>query len=117
MRAQLLLLALVLASCGVASHAEGALRTFYVDPAGNDGAAGSLAAPWRTLQHAANVVQAGDQGLLVQSPKDLERAERVQSAELGSGHNEQVVKGKSYPGPARAGAFEDFSACLRANPG
>lgn len=54
------LLALVLASCGVASQAEGALRTFYVDPAGNDGAAGSIAAPWRTLQHAANVVQAGD---------------------------------------------------------
>lgn len=54
------LLALVLASCGVASQAEGALRTFYVDPAGNDGAAGNIAAPWRTLQHAANVVQAGD---------------------------------------------------------
>ena len=36
------------------------LRTFYVDPAGNDSAAGSSAAPWRTLQKAADTVRAGD---------------------------------------------------------
>src|SRR5262249_51456664 len=53
-------LVLILALSGVASQAEGALRTFYVDPAGNDGAAGSTTAPWLTLQHAANTVQAGD---------------------------------------------------------
>ena len=29
------------------------LRTFYVDPAGNDSAAGSSTSPWRTLQKAA----------------------------------------------------------------
>ena len=36
------------------------LRTFYVDPAGNDSAAGSATQPWRTLQKAANTVRAGD---------------------------------------------------------
>jgi len=43
------------------SHAGAApLRTFYVDPAGNDSAAGSSTSPWRTLQKAANTVRAGD---------------------------------------------------------
>jgi hypothetical protein len=55
---RLLLIALVALS--LASPAAAALRTFYVDPGGNDGAAGSSAAPWRTLQRAANVVRAGD---------------------------------------------------------
>ena len=32
----------------------------YVDPAGNDGNAGTSAAPWRTLQHAADVTGPGD---------------------------------------------------------
>ena len=36
------------------------LRTFYVDPAGNDSAAGAATSPWRTLQKAANTVRAGD---------------------------------------------------------
>ena len=47
---------------GLASGRAGAapLRTFYVDPAGNDGAAGSNTQPWRTLQKAANTVRAGD---------------------------------------------------------
>src|SRR5258705_345638 len=36
------------------------LRTFYVDPTGNDSAAGSATQPWRTLQKAANTVRAGD---------------------------------------------------------
>ena len=43
-----------------ATPAESQLRTFYVDAGGNDSAAGSSAAPWRTLQRAANGVQAGD---------------------------------------------------------
>jgi PKD repeat protein len=38
-----------------------ALRTFYVDPNGSDSAAGTSASPWKTLQHAADSVQAGDQ--------------------------------------------------------
>jgi hypothetical protein len=44
----------------VPSPAAGALRTFYVDPAGSDTAPGTSAAPWRTLQHAADTVRAGD---------------------------------------------------------
>jgi hypothetical protein len=50
--------ALWIASTGWAAAAP--LRTFYVDPAGNDTAAGSIASPWRTLQKAANTVRAGD---------------------------------------------------------
>src|SRR5262245_45675937 len=43
------------------AHAAAApLRTFYVDPAGNDSAAGAITSPWRTLQKAANTVRAGD---------------------------------------------------------
>jgi parallel beta-helix repeat protein len=34
--------------------------TFYVSPAGKDSAAGTVQAPWQTLQQAANVVVAGD---------------------------------------------------------
>jgi parallel beta-helix repeat protein len=34
---------------------------FYVAPAGNDLAAGSAQAPWKTLQHAADLVAPGDQ--------------------------------------------------------
>ena len=34
--------------------------TYYVSTSGNDSNPGSLSAPWRTLQHAANSVHAGD---------------------------------------------------------
>ena len=46
----------MLAIC--ASRAASA--TYYVAASGNDGNAGTAAAPWQTLQHAANQVQAGD---------------------------------------------------------
>ena len=36
------------------------LSTFYVAPTGNDGNAGGSGTPWRTLQHAADTVRAGD---------------------------------------------------------
>ena len=60
-RALRVLAAAVLA-VGLMSAPAGAapLRTFYVDPAGNDAAAGSDTQPWRTLQKAANTVRAGD---------------------------------------------------------
>jgi hypothetical protein len=35
-------------------------KTYYVSTQGNDANAGTLAAPWRTIQHAANSVHAGD---------------------------------------------------------
>jgi copper-binding protein NosD/List-Bact-rpt repeat protein len=44
----------------VAGSTAAPLRTFYVDPAGNDSAAGSITNPWRSLQKAADTVRAGD---------------------------------------------------------
>jgi hypothetical protein len=35
-------------------------KTYYVSMTGSDSAAGSLAAPWKTIAHAASVVTAGD---------------------------------------------------------
>ena len=54
--------AAVLWIASAAGSAAAPLRTFYVDPAGNDSAAGSITSPWRTLQKAANTVHAGDTG-------------------------------------------------------
>ncbi len=42
------------------SEALPQVHTYYVSPAGNDANNGSLAAPWRTIQKAANVVNPGD---------------------------------------------------------
>jgi hypothetical protein len=54
-----LLLAAIVLSMSAAEAAP--LRTLYVAPTGSDSAAGGAITPWRTLQHAANVVRAGDQ--------------------------------------------------------
>jgi hypothetical protein len=56
------LLAAAVLAIGLVSGPVGAapLRTFFVDPTGNDSAAGSATQPWRTLQKAANTVRAGD---------------------------------------------------------
>jgi len=35
-------------------------NSFYVSTAGNDSNAGTISSPWRTIQHAANTLQAGD---------------------------------------------------------
>jgi hypothetical protein len=44
----------------VAAPAAATAATYHVSPAGDDAAAGSAAAPWQTLQHAADRVQPGD---------------------------------------------------------
>jgi hypothetical protein len=56
------ILAVAVLAIAVVSGPAGAapLRTFYVDPTGNDSAPGSDTQPWRTLQKAANAVRAGD---------------------------------------------------------
>jgi hypothetical protein len=41
-------------------QARAAATTYYVSTSGSDGAAGSESAPWRTIQHAADTVAAGD---------------------------------------------------------
>ena len=49
--------ALVLAACGGAADAA---STYYVATTGNDASPGTLAAPWKTINHAAQVAVAGD---------------------------------------------------------
>ena len=56
-----LLIALVVLAAAAATAEAAPLRTLYVTTAGSDSADGSLTTPWRTLQHAANAVRAGDQ--------------------------------------------------------
>jgi parallel beta-helix repeat protein len=53
---RIILVALAAACTPVFSHAA----QFYVSPAGSDTAAGTSLAPWKTLQHAADVVGPGD---------------------------------------------------------
>src|SRR6266850_4817462 len=55
----LLVALFVLAGAALAEAAP--LRILYVATTGNDANDGSLGAPWRTLQRAANLVRAGDQ--------------------------------------------------------
>jgi hypothetical protein len=57
---RILAVAAALWIASAAGSAAAPLRTFYVDPAGNDSAVGSITSPWRTLQKAANTVRAGD---------------------------------------------------------
>jgi hypothetical protein len=42
------------------SAAPAFAATYYVDPNGNDSANGTSAAPWKTIQHAADTMRAGD---------------------------------------------------------
>src|SRR4051812_23448018 len=51
--------AAALAGCAMLGSAAGA-GTFYVSPTGSNAAAGTVAAPWQTLQYAANHVGPGD---------------------------------------------------------
>ena len=44
--------------------------TYYVSTSGSDSANGGSATPWRTIQHAANVMQAGDQVLIADGTYD-----------------------------------------------
>jgi parallel beta helix pectate lyase-like protein/List-Bact-rpt repeat protein len=60
-RISVVVILLVAGALLLAALAQAApLRTFYVDPAGDDSATGAITAPWRTLQKAANTVRAGD---------------------------------------------------------
>jgi hypothetical protein len=52
---------MVLAAAALAfAPAAAPAMEFVVNPSGNDSAAGTAAAPWKTLQHAADVVRPGD---------------------------------------------------------
>ncbi len=56
---RLFLASFVLLATASAGHAA-PLRTLHVATTGNDGADGSAATPWRTMQRAANAARAGD---------------------------------------------------------
>lgn len=45
--------------------AQGGGRTYYVAPNGDDSATGSLNAPWRTIQRAADALEPGDSAILL----------------------------------------------------
>jgi parallel beta-helix repeat protein len=53
-------LKLLMSLMAAAIPAAATASQFYVSTTGNDSATGSVAAPWRTLQHAADVVGPGD---------------------------------------------------------
>ena len=67
--------------------------TYYVSTSGNDNNAGTQAAPWRTIQHAANAVQAGDT-VLVMSGTYNEVVTMKASGNASAGY----ITFKNYPG-------------------
>jgi hypothetical protein len=67
--------------------------TYYVSVSGNDTNAGTLAAPWRTIQHAANTVRAGDT-VQVRAGTYNEIVTMVTSGDATSGY----IIFQNYPG-------------------
>lgn len=85
----------LLAAAGAAAlggSADGA--TYYVAPGGSDAAPGTLAAPWRTIQKAADTVVAGDT-VLVRSGTYAERVVMRASGAAGA-----EITLAAYPGEA-----------------
>src|SRR5437870_13883811 len=72
--------------------------TFYVSPSGNDSNPGSLSAPWRTIQMAANTVSAGST-VMVQSGQYDERVSVTRSGSSGS----RIVSQGASPKPVMRG--------------
>ncbi len=81
------------ATVGLAILAPGAgAATYYVAENGSDGAPGTLAAPWRTIQRAANAVAAGDT-VYVRTGTYAERVVMVSSGAPGA-----EITFAAYPG-------------------
>lgn len=66
--------------------------TFYVATTGNDGSAGTKAAPWKTIQHAADTAQAGDT-VLVRSGIYNEHVEISSAGSVNGGY----ITFENYP--------------------
>ncbi len=66
--------------------------TFYVAPSGSDSNQGTELAPWRTIQHAATVMQAGDTTII----RGGTYAEQVTPAQSGTAA--QPIVYQAYPG-------------------
>jgi hypothetical protein len=76
-----------------AAVATGGGNSFYVATTGNDSNSGTLASPWRTIQHAASTVQAGDT-VFVRAGVYSESVNIGVSGSAGAG----PVTFESYPG-------------------
>jgi uncharacterized protein YjdB len=76
-----------------AAVATGGGSSFYVATTGNDSNSGTLASPWRTIQHAASTVQAGDT-VFVRAGVYSESVNIGVSGSAGAG----PVTFESYPG-------------------
>lgn len=68
-------------------------KTFYVSTAGNDSNVGSLASPWRTIQHAADYALAGDT-VYIRGGTYTERVD----FDTNSGRAGQYITFTAYPG-------------------
>jgi hypothetical protein len=84
--------ALVFAACGGGAHAA---TTYYVATTGNDADAGTLAAPWKTINHAAQVAAAGDT-VDVRAGTYPEYVTVAHSGSAGAGY----ITFQNYPGEA-----------------
>ncbi|HEY5864784.1 MAG TPA: DUF1565 domain-containing protein, partial [Candidatus Tectomicrobia bacterium] len=81
----------IVAATGACTAAHSA--TYTVAPTGNNSAAGSAAAPWRTIQHAANMAGAGDTVTILPGTY----AERVTFPRSGSAGNPITFVGTRGP--------------------
>ncbi len=80
--------------------------TYYVAPQGNDANPGTEGQPWRTLQHAANRITAGDEVIIMPGAYD----ERVVLPRGKSGSPEGWIVFRSHlPGQAFIKGFEGNS--------
>jgi parallel beta-helix repeat protein len=82
--------------------------TYYVDPQGNDTSAGSETSPWSTVQHAADVAQAGDT-VVVRAGTYKESVRIANSGTEGSPITFQALSGAALKSPARSGSPSAFS--------
>jgi len=87
-----LMTALLLIGCGQGVSARAAGQIYYVAPTGNDANPGTLAQPWRTIQHAADTLTAGDTVYI----RAGTYPERVLPQHSGSPGNE--ITYAAYPG-------------------
>ncbi|MDH7487775.1 MAG: right-handed parallel beta-helix repeat-containing protein [Anaerolineae bacterium] len=87
-----LMTALLLAGGDLRPDAVAAGAVYYVAPNGNDANPGTLARPWRTIQHAAATLTAGDT-VYIRAGTYSERVVPLRSGSAG-----QVITYAAYPG-------------------
>jgi hypothetical protein len=90
----LLWLVLVAVLVGTAPPARAAGATYYVSPSGSDGAAGTLAAPWKTVAKGIRSLFPGDT-LLVRNGTYVER---ITSVIYRPGTQSNPIRVAAYPG-------------------